>query len=132
MSEALRLAEYCDGWPGKVHEEVATELRRLAPMEAELQRTREELIETHRELAEASLKSEKGWSSYENANRLSKSLQEELAALRASLSEPVAWMTSESARSLPRGGNGSRGSVPVHAKKSHVAHIPLYAIKDTK
>jgi hypothetical protein len=39
---------------------------------------------------------------------------------------PVAWMTRESARRLADGGNDSRGSVPVHAKRSNVACIPLY------
>jgi hypothetical protein len=41
--------------------------------------------------------------------------------------EPVAWMTEESQRRLARGGNDSRGTVPVHVERGLIASIPLYA-----
>jgi hypothetical protein len=84
MSEAQRLADDLDTEfvSGRVSNhtarKAAAELRRLAPMEAEL-------AVTHKALAEAVLNAEQGWSRYENANRLSNSLQEELAALRAAV-----------------------------------------------
>lgn len=40
--------------------------------------------------------------------------------------EPVAWISNESLRRLTRGGNGSRGSVPVHHERSSVAKNPVY------
>ena len=39
---------------------------------------------------------------------------------------PVAWVTSESLRSLQRGGNG-KGTVPVHGAPSYKSNSPLYA-----
>ena len=43
------------------------------------------------------------------------------------LREPVAWITEEALESLKnRGGNGSRGTVPIHAEKSRVAKIAIY------
>lgn len=41
------------------------------------------------------------------------------------VAEPIAWVTDESLRRLKRGGNGSRGTVPVHTKPSAVAKHPL-------
>jgi hypothetical protein len=40
--------------------------------------------------------------------------------------KPVAWVTSESLRSLQRGGNG-KGTVPVHGAPSYKSNSPLYA-----
>lgn len=40
---------------------------------------------------------------------------------------PIGWVSSESLRTLSNGGNGSRGSVPIHAKKSSVSRFPIYA-----
>ncbi len=40
---------------------------------------------------------------------------------------PVAWISAESVRRLRSGGNGSRGTVPVHATRSMSSHAPLYA-----
>jgi hypothetical protein len=42
------------------------------------------------------------------------------------LQNPVAWVTSESLRSLQRGGNG-KGTVPVHGAPSYKSNSPLYA-----
>ena len=43
------------------------------------------------------------------------------------MSEPLAWITAESLNRIKQeGGNHSRGSVPVHAKRSSVARFPLY------
>ena len=39
---------------------------------------------------------------------------------------PVAWVTSESLRSLQRGGN-RKGTVPVHGEPSYKSNSPLYA-----
>ena len=39
---------------------------------------------------------------------------------------PVAWVTSESLRSLQRGGN-IKGTVPVHGAPSYKSNLPLYA-----
>tara|TARA_R110000822_G_scaffold48361_1_gene127451 strand:+ start:301 stop:567 length:267 start_codon:yes stop_codon:yes gene_type:complete len=39
---------------------------------------------------------------------------------------PVAWVTSESLRSLQRGGN-RKGTVPVHGTPSYKSNSPLYA-----
>jgi len=39
---------------------------------------------------------------------------------------PVAWVTSESLRSLQRGGN-RKGTVPVHGAPSYKSNSPLYA-----
>ena len=51
------------------------------------------------------------------------------SALRKALAqpeqEPVAWITRESKWRLTGGGN-SIGTVPVHAKQSNIASIPLY------
>ncbi len=47
--------------------------------------------------------------------------------------EPFGWITSESAYMLKKhGGNESRGTVPMHAKKSAISTIPLYTLKDPK
>jgi predicted nucleic acid-binding Zn-ribbon protein len=134
MSEALRLAEWCDVMAEPPHSAsksgkfkgVSAELRRLAPIEAEWaalsqdtgkaegeidrlraelqqareertallvneQNLREELLAIHKTLADAVLNAEQGWSRYENANRLSNSLQAELAALRAVPAIPEGW-----------------------------------------
>ena len=40
--------------------------------------------------------------------------------------KPVAWVTSESLRSLQRGGN-IKGTVPVHGAPSYKSNSPLYA-----
>jgi hypothetical protein len=42
------------------------------------------------------------------------------------LQNPVAWVTSESLRSLQRGGN-IKGTVPVHGAPSYKSNSPLYA-----
>ena len=42
------------------------------------------------------------------------------------MSAPIAWITDESLLRLSKGGNDSRGSVPVHAASSRVAKTPLY------
>jgi hypothetical protein len=43
--------------------------------------------------------------------------------------KPIGWITRESSQRLRYyGGNGSRGTVPLHAKPSSVACIPLYGI----
>ena len=39
---------------------------------------------------------------------------------------PIGWVTDESMYRLLRGGNDSRGTVPLHEKPSSVAKIPLY------
>ena len=39
--------------------------------------------------------------------------------------KPIGWITDESLRTLNRGGNGSRGTVPIHTKRSAVAKHPL-------
>ena len=43
---------------------------------------------------------------------------------------PVAWATRESLGRIEDGGNGSRGTVPVHANPSHVAKFPLFTIPE--
>ncbi len=41
---------------------------------------------------------------------------------------PMGWITRESSRRIRwNGGNQSRGTVPLHAHRSHVACIPVYA-----
>lgn len=46
---------------------------------------------------------------------------------------PMGWITHESSRRLRwNGGNSSRGTVPLHAHRSHVACIPVYAAKRGK
>ena len=47
------------------------------------------------------------------------------AALAAPEPQPKYWMTKESEYRLKNGGN-SKGAVPVHAKRSNTAVIPLY------
>ena len=42
--------------------------------------------------------------------------------------KPLAWITDESLLRLARGGNDSRGSVPVHAQQSSVAKTPLFRV----
>lgn len=44
---------------------------------------------------------------------------------------PAGWLTAESASRLIRGGNGARGTVPVHAERTNGAYIPLYAVEPT-
>tara|TARA_R110000868_G_scaffold277390_1_gene537177 strand:+ start:90 stop:377 length:288 start_codon:yes stop_codon:yes gene_type:complete len=38
----------------------------------------------------------------------------------------VGWITKESMQRLSKGGNSSRGTVPMHQKKSVVAYIPVH------
>ena len=48
---------------------------------------------------------------------------------------PIGWMSDESANRLFCGGNDSRGTVPLHARKSAVSSIPAFdedAIKQTR
>jgi hypothetical protein len=45
---------------------------------------------------------------------------------------PVAWITRESLARLQRGGNESRGTVPVHVQRSNIATIPLYAARNSR
>lgn len=40
--------------------------------------------------------------------------------------DPIGWITAESLARLARGGNDSRGSVPIHANRSATARFPLY------
>jgi hypothetical protein len=40
---------------------------------------------------------------------------------------PIGWMTRESRARLTSFGNGSRGSVPLHSKRSNVACLPVFA-----
>lgn len=42
----------------------------------------------------------------------------------------VGWMSSESYRRLIRGGNDSKGTVPVHSSQSAVSHIAVYIGSD--
>ena len=44
----------------------------------------------------------------------------------AQVQVPFAWITRESYWRLKRGGNGARGTVPIHAAYSHVACMPLF------
>lgn len=39
---------------------------------------------------------------------------------------PLGWITAESVMRLSQGGNGSRGTVPIHPTYSNTATIPLY------
>ena len=59
-------------------------------------------------------------------------VEQELADLKAAMGDPTAWLSDESVRRLARGGNDSRGTVPVHAVRSGVSCNPLYAIKAAK
>lgn len=57
--------------------------------------------------------------------------QDRIAELQARLSaidaQPViGWVTRESLARLKRGGNGSRGSVPIHSQRSAVAKTPVF------
>jgi len=52
------------------------------------------------------------------------------AIAEAEKQEPFAWMSNESAYRLKHGGN-SKGTVPVHAKKSTASKIPLYTRPQT-
>ncbi len=46
---------------------------------------------------------------------------------------PMGWITRESSRRLRwHGGTTSRGTVPLHAHRTHVACIPVYAESATK
>lgn len=38
---------------------------------------------------------------------------------------PVAWISAESLDRLRDGGNSTRGTVPVHSRRSHVSNTPL-------
>jgi hypothetical protein len=127
MSEAQRLADWIeDDMTCAGDAEIAAELRRLAPMEAEL-------AATHKALAEAVLKAEQGWSRYENANRLSNSLQEELAALRALLSEPALFVSPEQLLAHKNIEDGEFGTyLPARKTAAGKFTQPLYAIKDAK
>ena len=42
----------------------------------------------------------------------------------------IGWITRESIRRLRRGGNGSRGTVPIHDRLSVTASIPIYIERD--
>jgi hypothetical protein len=140
MSEALRLAEsYADAVSDHrieslygtsksytlekakerdaAHTELIAELRRLAPMEAELQQAREERT--------ALLVNEQN-------------LREELAALRASLSRPVAYSMTSSGEHT---GNLYEDLEHAQERKAFMDQkwpdrvreiVPLFAIKDTK
>jgi hypothetical protein len=49
------------------------------------------------------------------------------AELSQNVRRPEAWITEEALASLTHhGGNGSRGTVPIHAEKSRVAKIAVY------
>lgn len=75
----------------------AAELRRLAAVEQELEALKRKELELHKSLAQAVVHAEQGWARYENANRLSNGLQQELEALKRAISdaEPVAWYTDD-------------------------------------
>ena len=124
MSEALKLAIEIEdtkykGWRDNFDTEVAAELRRLAPMEAELQQAREERT--------ALLVNEQN-------------LREELAALRASLGEPVAW----GLFAKVDGGEmhlqhpvrftkaDAKADMSMYEKSTVIDARPLFAVKDTK
>jgi hypothetical protein len=51
-------------------------------------------------------------------------------AVSTAIGEPVAFINNESIWRLKRGGNDSKGTVPVHAKPSRVTKEPLYTIKE--
>ena len=42
------------------------------------------------------------------------------------LSKPAGWITPESISRLGDGGNGARGTVPIHAVSSSLAYLPVY------
>ncbi|MBP9032623.1 MAG: hypothetical protein KBG29_01930 [Pseudomonadales bacterium] len=42
------------------------------------------------------------------------------------MNDPFGWITEEAVYRMAAGGNGSRGTVPVHAKPSAVSYVPLY------
>jgi hypothetical protein len=112
MSEALRLANTYESDPKRKSDwimKVRSELRRLAGVEAELQQAREERT--------ALLVNEQN-------------LQEELAALRASLGEPVGF-ASDLDRPSPRFVTDLKFcTIAEHEAGDHIKYIPLYAIKD--
>ena len=117
MSEAHRIADNLDTEfvSGRVSNhtarKAAAELRRLAGVEAELQQAREERT--------ALLVNEQN-------------LREELAALRASLGEPVGF-ASDLDRPSPRFVTDLKFcTIAEHEAGNHTKYIPLYAIRDTK
>lgn len=46
------------------------------------------------------------------------------------IAKPIGWMTHEALDRLKRGGNESRGTVPVHVCETGQASIPLYSEAD--
>jgi hypothetical protein len=177
MSEALRLAEEStslaerrlesDGYEWSVDADVqlretAAELRRLAPMEAELQQARAELTElraqvdswrehcdtlTHQVICcgvaashpDATLTTRGAYAGKWNSEQAEEVRQlridrdkarAELAALRASLGEPVGF-ASDLDRPSPRFVTDLKFcTIAEHEAGDHIKYIPLYAIKD--
>lgn len=46
--------------------------------------------------------------------------------LKSIKAKPLCWMTKESLQTLKSGGNDSRGTVPVHHKRTNLSSIPLF------
>ena len=61
--------------------------------------------------------------------KIGEQLRNAVAALESDIAlavEPFGWVSRESIYRIKRGGNGSKGTVPIHAKASSISRIPLY------
>jgi len=53
-----------------------------------------------------------------------------LEEYRRAAGVPVAWISAESIGRLRDGGNSTRGTVPVHSRRSHVSNTPLSVLPE--
>jgi hypothetical protein len=142
MSEALRLADQHAKWSSVDCMDAASELRRLAGVEAELQQAREErtalLVNEQNLTEELALVNEMNDQLREQNTAVDAACakyEQELAALRASLGEPVAWMMCWTNHS-PSFTTDKSDYVSWHLGSKVPSYpdglVPLFAIKDTK